>query len=514
MGEDASIDPLEGMPMGVKVELKGPESQVLEVPWGSWHLLADRAVSFEDLPDPRAETMDWAGFGSRFEELTAVFLPRDPEGNLPCQAFRSLFSGYELFRTRTPEGDLLLTDDFRLAGKAGGKRKTSATSLLDYLLFQYPAGNDTFLPGVESLGPGEALTANFHETGRPRFRQAEMLRLPRKVSPREALERVREVLPAAVEKSLQGAPGAAVLFSGGIDSTLLALFSGRRTIALHAAIDSPELSNEEDFAEISCREMEKPLARVLFSEAGFLEDLEDAVCRMGKPFPVTNFQVVFHNRLFRLPYGLFLSGDTADRLFGHALEPCGNWMSSPFSSLVRYCPPVLLCEMFGRDLVESRVGLYQKALEKLAGQDVEALGDSVKIDLSVFFGLPYWVHYFRPLAAAHGKRFIAPFSRRAVFEAAMSCPERHGPGAGHPKPLLREILLEALPGYPVDAKKGGTGIPRTRFCQSGPMKGHFRTHELPSGIDPRFLPVFREPEWETSALVLQAACYRTWEETL
>ena len=225
--------------MAVKVELKGPESQVLEVPWGSWHLLSDRAVSFADLPDPRAETVDWPGFGSRFEELTAVFLPREPEGNLPCQAFRSLFSGYELFRTRTPEGDLLLTVDFRLAVKAGGKRKTSATSLLDYLLFQYPAGNDTFLPGVESLGPGEALSVNFHESHRQRSWQAEKLRLPEKVSTREGLERLREVLPAAVEKALQGFPGAAVLFSGGIDSSLLALFGGRRTIALHAAIDSP-----------------------------------------------------------------------------------------------------------------------------------------------------------------------------------------------------------------------------------------------------------------------------------
>lgn len=500
--------------MTMKVELKGPEKQILAVPGGTWHLLADRLATPEDLPDPSRGPVDWVLLGSRFDEVTAVFVPSRPEGNLPCQAFRSLFSGYELFRTMTSEGDLLLTDDFRLAGKAGGKRKTSATCLLDYLLFQYPAGNGTFLPGVESLGPGEALSANYRETDRPRIWQAERLRMPPKVSPPEALEKVRAVLHAAVEKALQGVPDAAVLFSGGIDSTLLALFGGCRTLALHAAIDSPELSNEEDFAEVSCREMGRPLARVLFSEAGFLEDLEDAVFRMGKPFPVTNFQVVFHNRLFRLPYDLFLSGDTADRLFGHALKPCGNWMDSPFSSLVRYCPPELLCDMFGRDLVESRVRLYEEALEKLTGQALGALTESLEIDLSIFFGLPYWVHYFRPLAAAYGKRFIAPFSRKSVFEAAMSCPERHGPGASHPKPLLREILLEALPGYPVDAKKGGTGVPRTRFCQSGPMKDYFRTHELPSGIAPRFLPVFREPKWETSALILQAATYRIWEETL
>ena len=500
--------------MGIRVELKGPENQVLEVEGGTWHLLADRLATPEDLPDPSRGPVDWVRLGSLFEEVTAVFVPSRPDGNLPSQAFRSLFSGYELFRTMTPEGDLLLTDDFRLAGKANRKRKTSVTSLLDYLLFQYPAGNNTFLPCVENLVPGEALSVNFHETDRPRFRQAEKLRLPPKVSPREALEKVREVLPAAVETALKGVPEAAVLFSGGIDSPLLALFGGRRTIALHAAIDSPELSNEEDFAEISCLEMKRSLARVLFSEAGFLEEMEDMVRRLGRPVPVTNFQAVFHNRLFRLPYGLFLSGDTADRLFGHALEPCGNWMDSPFSSLVRYCPPGLLCDIFGRDLVESRVRLYEETLERLAGQGLGALTESLEIDLSVFFGLPYWVHYFRPLAALYGKRFIAPFARKGVFEAAMSCPERHGPGASHPKPLLREILLEALPGYPVDAKKGGTGVPRTRFCQSGPMKDYFRTHELPRGIDPRFLPIFQEPKWETSALVLQAATYRIWEETL
>ncbi|NLI96462.1 MAG: asparagine synthase, partial [Synergistaceae bacterium] len=340
------------------------------------------------------------------------------------------------------------------------------------------------------------------------------LRLPGKVSTQEALERVREVLPDTIRRALQGSSEAAILFSGGIDSTLVALFGGTQAIAVHAAIDSPELSHEESLAYCSCREMKRPLAKVLISEADFLEDLEDAVKRMGKPFPVTHFQVVFNNRLFSLPYALFLSGDMADRLFGHALEPCRNSIPGLFSSLVRYCPPVLLCKMFGRDLVESRVGLYQKTLEKLFGHGTEDLEDRLKIDLAVFFGLSYWVHYFRPLAAAHGKRFIAPFSRRAVFEAAMSCPASHGPGASHPKPLLREILLEALPGYPVDAKKGGTGVPRTRFCQSGPMKDYFRTHELPRGIDPRFLPIFQEPKWETSALVLQAATYRIWEETL
>jgi asparagine synthetase B (glutamine-hydrolysing) len=305
-----------------------------------------------------------------------------------------------------------------------------------------------------------------------------------------------------------------VLLSGGIDSTLISLFGGRRAVALHAAIDCPELAYEEGYAYESCRELGIPLTRVFFFEREFLEDLEETTARLGRPFPVTNFQAVFHNRLFRLPYGLFLSGDIADRLFGHELEPTGNGNDNPISRLVRYCPLGLINGMFGADLVGSRLELYCETLEKLEGPGCETLTVGRKADLLVFFGLNYWTHYFRPLAAAYGRRFIAPFGRRAVFEAALSGPERNGMAGGHPKPLLREILLDAIPGYPVPVKKGGTGIPRTRFCQSGPMKGFFRTHELPSGIDPRFLAVFREPEWETSALVLQAAAYRIWEDTL
>lgn len=500
--------------MSVRVDFRGPETQVLDVPQGRWFVLADRPVSPGELPDPLAVPMKWGPCGARFEELTAVFLPLDPAGPFPCQAYRSLFSGYELFRAETPDGGFLLTDDFRAAGRAVGKRDLPVTSIADYLLFQYPAGSETFLPGVSRLGPGEALSAHPAESGRAAVSQAEKLRLPPKVSPREALEMARETLSSAVGKALEGAGNAAVLFSGGIDSTLVRLFGGNRAIALHAAIDSPELAYEEEYAQVSSREMGMPLVRVLFSEGDFLDDLEETTIKLGYPFPATNFQAVFHNRLFQLPYDLFLSGDLADRLYGHALGPCGNWMNSPFSSLVRYCPPGLLCEMFGRDLVESRVGLYGEALEKLMDTGGEDLTDSQKIDLSIFFGLTYWVHYFRPLAAVHGKRFIAPFSRRSVFEAAMSCPKGHGLGGNHPKPVLREILRQVLPGYPADWKKGGTGVPRTRFCQSGPLEGYFRTHELPSGIANRFLPVFREPEWETSALVLQAAAYRIWEDTL
>jgi hypothetical protein len=499
--------------MGVIVRMTGPEARVLKVPEGSWHILADREAAREDLPVPSSGSIDWARSASRFEELTAVFLPGAPEGSLPCQAFRSLFSGFELFRVETPEGDLLLTDDFKVAAKAGGKRKASVVPLLDYFLFQYPAGDETFLPDLFRLGPGEALTADPRGIGRPRLRQAETLRLPRKVSHREALDKVREALSGSVDSALRGVPDAAVLLSGGIDSTLVALFGGRRAVALHAAIDSPELAYEEDYAEASCRALGIPLIRVLSEESGFLVDLEDAIGKIGRPFPVTNFQTVFHNRLFRLPYDLFLSGDIADRLFGRALEPTGNGIDSPISRLVRYCPLDLLNRLFGRDLVESRLRHYGSVLEKLAGPDSEGLSVNSKADLLIFFGLNYWIHFFRPLAAAYGRRFIAPYGRRAVFEAAMSCREQEQNDKGHPKPLLREMLRELLPGYPTDGKKGGTGVPRTRFCRTGPLKDFFRTHELPSAIDPRFAPLFREPEWETSALVLQAAAYRIWEDT-
>jgi asparagine synthetase B (glutamine-hydrolysing) len=500
--------------MAVRVELRGPEKQLLEVAGGTWHLLADRPASPHELPDPLTGPVDWAGFGSRFEELTAVFLPSDEAGNLPCLAFRSLFSGFELFRAETPEGVLLLTDDFRLAGKESRQRKPSVTSLLDYLLFQYPAGIDTFLPGVFRLGPGESLSVPPAEPGRLVLSQAETLQMPPKVSPQEALERVREALPAAVGKALEGSRDAAVLFSGGIDSTLVALFGRGRAAALHGAIDSPELAYEEDYARISSREMNIPLVRVLFSEDNFLEDLGDACRKLGRPFPVTHFQVIFNHRLFQLPYALFLSGDIADRLFGHEPAPTGNGPDSVVSRLVRYCPRDLLCRMFGRDLVESRLGAYEETLGKIAGPGFEELTVSRKLDLLIFFGLNYWIHYFRPLASAYGKRFVAPFGRKPVFEAAMSCPPGHDFGTGHPKPLLREILADLLPGYPREGKKGGSGVPRTRFCQSGPLKDFFRKHELPSEIDPRFAKLFREPEWDTSALVLQAACYRIWEDTL
>ena len=108
--------------MPVRVVLSGPEARVLEVPEGTWHILADRPVTPGELPDPRAEAVDWPRFGSRFEELTAAFVPRDGAGNLPCRAFRSLFSGFELYRAQTPEGDLLLTDDLKTAGRAGRSR--------------------------------------------------------------------------------------------------------------------------------------------------------------------------------------------------------------------------------------------------------------------------------------------------------------------------------------------------------------------------------------------------------
>ncbi len=500
--------------MGINVFFTGPERQVLETFAGTWHLLADRKVLPEELPDPREAKLDWSAFGDRFEELTAVFLPFPEASNLPCQAFRSLLSGYELFRVETPEGDVVLTDDFKFAAKAAGKRKTSETSLLDYLLFQYPAGNDTFLPGVSRLGAGEALLEESRETSGPVFWQAERFRLPCEASFQEALETLHRVLPDAVNNALQGAADTAVLFSGGIDSTLIAHFARGRSVALHAAIDSAELDYEEDYARSACRELEMPLVRVLFSESGFLSELEDTVEKMGRPFPVTNFQAIFHNRLFRLPYSLYLSGDIADRLFGKGNEAAPSGIESPASGLVRYCPVGLLKEIFGPDLVESRLRLFDETLERVAGPEGERYPAALKTDLLIVFGLNYWVHFFRPLAAVYGKKFVAPYQGKKVFEAAFSCRYRNRLPGTHSKPLLWAMLRDLLPGYPASGKKGGSGVPRTRFCQTGPMKDFFLDHDLPSGIPRRFERIFREPRWETSALVLQAAVYRIWEERL
>lgn len=87
---------------------------------------------------------------------------------------------------------------------------------------------------------------------------------------------------------------------------------------------------------------------------------------------------------------------------------------------------------------------------------------------------------FRHLAHGLGKSAIAPFLDRRVFDAAMSVPatERYVRGL-QGKYLLKAVLARRVPRYPVDQRKGRTGISFRRYCLQGPLSSIWERYRMP-----------------------------------
>ena len=91
---------------------------------------------------------------------------------------------------------------------------------------------------------------------------------------------------------------------------------------------------------------------------------------------------------------------------------------------------------------------------------------------------------YRQLALARNKSLYNSYAARPLVEKALSLPV---PGRlfrdGTFKPVLKGILSRHLPPFPVDEEKGGTGLPRTRFCRQGPLRGYFGENPLPEAFE-------------------------------
>jgi hypothetical protein len=85
------------------------------------------------------------------------------------------------------------------------------------------------------------------------------------------------------------------------------------------------------------------------------------------------------------------------------------------------------------------------------------------------------------VARAHGTSVIAPFLRSRTVSALTSIPiaDRYHKGFTG-KWLLKSLLAERLPTYPVGQRKRYTALPFTRFCTDGPLVGIWDRYTPPS----------------------------------
>ena len=496
--------------------LADPGKRVFETPGRQVVLLGTWK---KDLP--RAER--WMG-GSLREAVRSlapceiggalVIVDRDA-GSRPMglAAYRGPASGMELFLAKAGNG-LFLSDSFREAAAflPPGDRVPSGEAFLDFLLFQHAFGPQSPVRSVRRLGHGELLEVD--GLGNASVRLFSRLEVPEPpVGYGPALDEIEGLLSVFLDGV---PPGTANLFSGGVDSTLSQVLLGEGHPAVTAVPDCPEFAFETAAARRSAALCGAVLEEIPVEESRYREILQAETRAGGLPIPLLQVPVIAAAMDFTAPG--FAAGFVADSLFSLPREKRqavrGGENPSLFEpeSFSVSSEKALLEDLFGNEAVAARIRERDEYVLSRV-DSLQGLSPLERGCLSSFFCSSFPL--YRQLALVRGKPLHNPYAARPLVEKALSLPV---PGRlyrnGVFKPVLKGILSRHLPGYPADEEKGGTGLPRTRFCRQGPLKGYFEENPLPRLPDPGRAGSILDPEWGSSMTAFRCIAWSMWEETL
>ena len=443
-----------------------------------------------------------------------VIVDRDAGRNVAgLAAYRGPASGVEVFLAEGEDG-LFLSDSFREAAAflPPGDRAPSGEAFLDFLLFQHTFGPQSPLRGIRRLGHGELLEAD----GLGHASVSLLSRLEVSESPPgfgQALDEIEEILAGVLGK----VPcGTANLFSGGVDSTLLQVLGGKGHPAVTAVPDCPEFAFETAAARRSASLCGVILEEVPVEENRYREILKAETASGGIPLPLLQVPVLAAAMDFAAPG--FTGGFVADSLFslprgkrqavrgGENPELFGPETFSVSSERA------LLEGLFGKEAVAARI----RERDEYVLSRVECPQGLSPLELGCLASFYCSsAPVYRQLALARNKSLYNAYAARPLVQRALSLSV---PGRlfrdGSFKPVLKGILSRHLPSYPVDEEKGGTGLPRTRFCRQGPLKGYFSENALPRFPDPGRAGPILDPGWGSSMTAFRCIAWSMWEKTL
>lgn len=480
---------------------------------GLWEKALPDAGRFMGLPPEEALRL-LAGYE---RDGIAVLAENDAEGNLAeLYAYRGPSTGCELFFSSGPGDRFVLSDSFReiLETRPPSSRLPSREGFIDFLLFQSSPLPETPIASIRRLGHGNLLQAG--RDGSVTERPFERLSAGRPAGTfQEGVEGVEE----ALSKALGLLPAGTVnLLSGGVDSTLVQVLLGPGHRAAAVTIDSPEFAFETENARLAASLCGVSLGEQFLEEKDYLFLLEKETPLAALPLPLP--QVAMIASVFDPGAGgcAFASGFDSDSLFSlprakRRLVLAGeNPLSFAARSFSLSPEDGLVKSLFTEEEIADRVERRQ-AYARSRVREPEDLPELEQGCLTSLYCSSFAV--YRHLASERGKGLFTPFMDREVVEAALRVPlpERVFRN-GVFKPVLKNILSRRLPGFPSDREKGGSGLPRTRYCAEGPLKGYFRENPLPSLIDPDKAAPVMNPTGESSMTAYRCIAWTAWEKTL
>ena len=226
--------------------------------WTGETFLADPSGRFALLFDGRLDNREELGAGEEESDAEVALRHRERLDRLIGPWALVLLDRHEreVHLARDPTGERMLCwhagpAGFRVASEpaAFGIRDLDEETLAFFFAVREPEPDATFFRGVKQVPPGWRVTLSERGERRQRFWNPDLSLL--EGSEADSAERFRELLTKAVRAQLRGAGPAAVLMSGGLDSTTVAAHAARLTKVRAVSWRFRELTeaDESEFAQ-------------------------------------------------------------------------------------------------------------------------------------------------------------------------------------------------------------------------------------------------------------------------
>ncbi len=464
-------------------------------------------------------------------EPTVIRIAVGDDGRLSeLEIKRKAHSYFPVYVHRTWRGEVVIADTMGfmhdVVRREGLELKTEAQ--LDHLLFGR-SPETGLVKGIEVVDHGEYVRFQrcdgewkLEERGRwDRFEQRREGHWRREMA----------VLSHCLEEAVASIRPSSIMFSGGVDSTLLRTMLDDDVEMISGRVELEEFLPEVEQARRAAALFGGEHRLVDVDHGEYVEQLVDLTVTTGLPCPA--MQHVLQTRVAAQAESPVVYGELGDGMFGlPTVEDAG------LQVLVSNAPcdeAGVASRVFSLASWRSEDHSFDDDLEAFYGPTAGAHRRRSRRVADLLDWLTLWeegegswerfltsghvtdyltagcIKSVRDFASSQGLVVHTPLTDRSLIDEFHRCdPKTRYRDGGRTKPVLKELLWRRLPAYVVDRPKLASGLPRTWYFTEGPLSGVFDRFAPPEPMAQAVGRAIDNPQWANSWILWPALSYSVW----
>jgi asparagine synthase (glutamine-hydrolysing) len=202
----------------------------------------------------------------------------------------------------------------------GVPREVNDEALEEYLVFRFPAGEQTMFKGIKSLLPGHVLIWENGRVTTTKTWDVPVAEERLKLDEATAMRQLEELLDDSVQLRLMSDVPLGTMCSGGVDSgltTAYASLAGKFKLNTYSVGFQEEAFDETRYARMVADKYGTSHHELVVSNLQFADSLEKMIWHYDEPLNHANSVQIFHiSKLAKEKITVMLTGEGADELFG------------------------------------------------------------------------------------------------------------------------------------------------------------------------------------------------------